>query len=723
MSQPATSLEPAGTSVAIERYFHLALFLLLVAGFATLASTGRLEAPSLLLVGLALAVRGYLLAKGRELVISERTASLLTLIYVLFYAADFFLLARDFVTATVHLVLFATVVKLFSLRRDRDYLYLAVLSFLMVLAAAVLTVDSTFFAAFAVFLLVAVTTFILMEMRRSSAAATVRARESAQAARTLGWWLAATGPIFLFLILVGGTVIFFFVPRVSTGYLGAYAPGGQLATGFSDSVRLGQIGEIQQSSSVVMHVKIEGDTTGTYNLKWRGVTLSLFDGHSWSNPLPETVLPRPTQGRFLVRAQKGEPGRGASLGLPLSFHVILEPIGSNVFFVAGRPLSLSGPYRQIAEDEAGALFDADRDRAITSYEAVSNLPQPTPATLRAASGPLPPLLALRYLQLPPLDPRIAQLAQQVAASAPNAYDKAAAIQQYLMTRYRYTLQLPRVLPRDPVANFLFVRKQGHCEYFASAMALMLRTQGIPARIVNGFRGGEFNDLTGSYLIRASDAHSWVEAYIPGYGWTTFDPTPAGLGTTRGHWSRLQLYLDAASEFWREWVVNYDAAHQATLEETTGQRVQGLWQRQRAWLRAQYASLLARTRRAQHSLQSSPSRWGAGAAGLVLVLVLLVNARRLARGWRNRRAAARPAQAPQRAASIWYTRMVSATGRRGWHKLPAQTPREFVDSIGEDALRNMVARFTQHYERARFDQSADDAERLPELYQEITSARR
>ena len=723
MVPSATVLEPAGTSRAIERYFHLALYLLLVAGFATLASTGKLEAPSLLLVGLALVIRAYLLAKGRELVISERTASLLTLIYVLFYAADFFLLSRNFVTATVHLVLFATVVKLFSVRRERDYLYLAVLSFLMVLAAAVLTVDSVFFAGFAVFLLVAVTTFILMEMRRSSATAAVHARESAQAARTLGWWLAATGPIFLFFILLGGTVIFFFVPRVSTGYLGAYAPGGLLATGFSDSVRLGQIGEIQQSSAVVMHVQIEGDTAGAYDLKWRGVTLSLFDGRSWSNPLPETVLPRATQGRFVVRAEKGQPELGASPARSLRFHVIMEPIGSNVFFVAGRPVALSGPYRQIAEDEAGALFDSDRDRAITSYEAVSHLAQSSPAMLRAASGGVPSFIAARYLQLPPLDPRIAQLAQQIAAPAPTAYDKAAGIQQYLMTHYGYTLQLPRVLPRDPVANFLFVRKQGHCEYFASAMALMLRMQGIPARIVNGFRGGEFNDLTGSYLIRASDAHSWVEAYIPGHGWTTFDPTPAGLGITRGRFSRLQLYLDAASEFWREWVVNYDAAHQVTLEETAGQHTQALWQRQRSWLRAQYASLLARTRSIQRSVLRSPLRWSAAFAGLFVFLLLVANARRLARAWGSRRTAARPGQAPQLAASIWYTRMVRTIGRRGWHKLPAQTPQEFIASIAENDLRRSVARFTEHYERARFAQSREDAQRLPELYEQISSSRR
>jgi protein-glutamine gamma-glutamyltransferase len=722
MFPEAAVSSPGGTSRAIERYFEIALYLLLLAGFGTLASTGKMDAPSILLAGLALMFRGYLVVQGRQLVISERVAALLTLIYVLFFAADFLLLARSFVTATVHLVLFATVVKLFSVRRERDYLYLAVLSFLMVLAAAMLTVDSIFLAAFAVFLLVAVTTFILLEMRRSSSAAAVRARDHATAARTLGWWLLAAGPIFLALILLGGSVIFFLVPRVSTGYLGAYAPGGRLATGFSDSVRLGQIGEIQQSDALVMHVQIEGDTAGAYDLKWRGLTFSLFDGRNWSNPLPEHLLPRPTEERFLIPPSKDEPLRH-SAAQPVHYHVLMEPIGTNVFFLALRPLSVAGPYRQIAADEAGAVYDMDRDRAITGYEAVSDLAQPSLALLRSGSGNVPASIALRYLQLPPLDPRIALLARQVTASANTTYEKAAAVQQYLMTHYGYTLQLPRTTPRDPVANFLFVRKQGHCEYFASAVAIMLRTQGIPTRIVNGFRGGEFNDLTGSYLIRARDAHSWVEAYIPGYGWTTFDPTPAGLGMTRGRWNRLQLYLDAASEFWREWVVNYDTAHQRTLEDSTAEHTRALWQAQHTWLRAQYAFLLVRARRAQRSLLRSPLRWGLGVVGAAIFLLLLANARPLARAWRKRRTAAHPTQAPQVAASIWYERMTRATARRGWRKAPAQTPQEFADSIGEDELRQSVARFTRHYERARFAQSAEDAQRLPELYQEISLTRR
>src|SRR5207244_5015174 len=102
------------------------------------------------------------------------------------------------------------------------------------------------------------------------------------------------------------------------------------------------------------------------------------------------------------------------------------------------------------------------------------------------------------------------------AQAPTAYDKAAAIEHYLRTRFGYTLDLSATSKADPLAHFLFERRSGHCEYFAAAMTVMLRSLGIPARYVNGFLPGEYNELGGDFIVRASDAHSWVEAYFPGF---------------------------------------------------------------------------------------------------------------------------------------------------------------------------------------------------------------
>ena len=272
-----------------------------------------------------------------------------------------------------------------------------------------------------------------------------------------------------------------------------------------------------------------------------------------------------------------------------------------------------------------------------------------------------------YLALPPLDIRISKLAEEVTASASNNYDKAIAIERYLRTRFGYTLDLPRTSQRDPLAHFLFERKNGHCEYFASSMAVMLRTIRIPSRIVTGFRGGEFNDLTGQYVVRASNAHSWVEAYFPGNGWVSFDPTPGGSLETHSGWSRMLLYVDAAASFWREWVINYDVTHQQTLGEGAGQSTRRLYDDLRHWFARNYYSLLNSARKTHQQITHSPGRWIGGGLGVTLFLTILVNLRSIVRALANRRLRAHPDRAPRESASLWYDQMLRRLARRGWRK--------------------------------------------------------
>jgi hypothetical protein len=368
------------------------------------------------------------------------------------------------------------------------------------------------------------------------------------------------------------------------------------------------------------------------------------------------------------------------------------------------------------------VSDLDNLRSVSLYEADSDISTPSPEQLRRAGDYLP-AVALAYLQLPGLDPRIPRLAAQITSSASNSYDKAAALERYLKTQYGYTLQLPRSPVADPLANFLFDRRQGHCEYFASSMAVMLRTLRIPSRVVNGFRSDEFNDVTGNYVVRAKNAHAWVEAYFPGYGWVTFDPTPGGGVASPQGWGRAMLYLDAASSFWREWVISYDSSHQSVLGQTVLSGTRNSLEQARMWARLQYARLLTLARRSQRGAERSPGQWlGAGAA-LVLLLLGLGNAGRIARIIRTRRLQAHPERSPDQAAAMWYERMARYLARRGVKKAAAQTAQEFVRVIEDERLRARVGRFTDAYESARFGNSADDALRLPELYADVELATR
>ena len=726
-SQPA----PHGVitlAKAIDHYFELSLYLLVLTGFGTLASTGGLDLPTTTLLGLAFAVRGYLLVKRRRVVISERWTTPLSIAYFVFFAGDYLLLSRSFLGSTVHLALFAVAVRMFSLRRERDHVMLAILAFLMVLAASVLTVDSVFLFFFAAFMLMAVATFVLMEMRRSGRAASIQARHSddPHEHRHLAFSLVRATPVLMMLILTGAAAVFFLLPRMSTGYLGAYSFGTDLSTGFSDRVQLGQIGRIQQSNAVVMHIQIDGDTIGRYDLHWRGVALSEFDGHTWSNPHSQFPLHRDDK-TFAI------PSFGTRTSLPTSspwlpaatridakvihYRVLMEPVGTNVFFLAPWAQTVSGDYRMLAVDAGSAVYNLDNQRAIGRYEADSEIGTPSAPQLRTAGQNYPPQVAV-YLRFPPLDPRIPRLAAQVAASEPTSYDKAAALEKYLKTHFGYTLQLPSTSLNDPLANFLFERKQGHCEYFASSMAVMLRTLGIPSRVVNGFRTDEFNDLTGNYVVRAKDAHAWVEAYFPGYGWQTFDPTPAGPGGTPQGWDRAMLYLDAAASFWREWIVSYDSSHQLELGQAALTGTRGAWERSRTWARNCYDAMLKWAQRGQEQVEHAPGRWTGIGLGVALLFLLLGNAARVLRWIQEKRLQMHPERSPKSAASMWYERMARTLARRGVKKTAAQTPQEFVTKIEDEGLRGKVEEFTRAYESARFGNSPHDAQRLPDLYEDV-----
>jgi protein-glutamine gamma-glutamyltransferase len=769
----------------IEHLFQVSLFLLIVTGFGALAATGKLDLLSLAVVFTALALRAVFLLRERPFVIPRPITSWLAVVYLLIFLLDFFFFSgRDFVTPAVHLVLFGICVKLFNIERDRDYTYLAVLSFLMVLSAAILTVDSAFLAAFALFLVLAVFWFMAMELRRSALAASNTAslaipglrkrRRAISPLQRLSAALAGTTAVMVAAILATSALLFFAMPRIGGGYLSRHAQSDLISTGFSDSVTLGEIGHIQQSSEVVAHIHIEGDTIGDRLIRLRGAVLTNFDGKRWSNPRRETDVLSQSYGRVFQLTTRASQlqlrddlrlARGPQLDL-LRYRVLMEPLSTTVIFTIPAAQALFGPFREIGVDNDQTFHNLDHERTVTLYEGVSDVSVPLPTTLArlapatgapatgvpasaagapasAAGAPAsatgaasvaayppapaagaasvaasPSALPERYLQLPDqLDPRIPELARQLTASQPNSYLRALAIERYLSTKFGYTRQLPSQPPADPIADFLFRRRRGHCEYFASSMAILLRSVGIPSRIVTGFRGSQFNQLNANYIVRASDAHSWVEAYIPGAGWATFDPTPAGNAAPATLWTRYQLYLDAAREFWREWIVNYDAGHQQALSvaaiRETRSRASGF----RLWAARRYGHLLEQARRLQRAATRNPRRLLRPAL-ILLTLLLLVALPFALLHLRARWRARSPLLSPRSAASILYLRMLRRLARRGYPRAPAQTPSEFAASIADPALREAVGRFTAAYERARYGGFPHEAANLPALLERL-----
>ena len=374
-------------------------------------------------------------------------------------------------------------------------------------------------------------------------------------------------------------------------------------------------------------------------------------------------------------------------------------------------------------DGTGSLSNPFHNFGNVRYEAVSSIPRVSPEALRAAATSYPDPIRDLYLQLPHLDPRIPALAKQITARAHNPYDQARAIEQYLRARYTYTLDLSGPPPADPLAYFLFDRRAGHCEYFAAAMAVMMRSLGLPTRYINGFLGGEYNDVGGDYIIRAQDAHSWVEVYFPGYGWMTFDPTPPSDERRTGFFAGLGLYWDYFELQWSEWVINYDFLHQFTL-------AQGLQRASRSWTsdlgtrfaQARHAGI-ERVRWGQARLKAAPLWMPLLLAALVALLVAVRDAslrERLLLAWRLR---AKHGAMPQHAAALSYRRMLQLLAARGWAKSPAQTPREFADSLPAGEITVPVAELTALYQDARFGGRSAEGRRFAALLDQIHAALR
>ena len=402
----------------------------------------------------------------------------------------------------------------------------------------------------------------------------------------------------------------------------------------------------------------------------------------------------------------------------------MEPISSANLFLIPIPQQVTGRFRLLEVDANDAVLLRRRSFAALRYDAVSTLAAPDPRLLRAAPTEYPEQIGPHprdyYLQLPSMDPRVAELAQRVTAAAGNPYDRALLLEEHLRTQYGYTLEMP-FTGDDPIAGFLFEQRRGHCEYFASAMTVMLRTLGIPTRMVNGFLPGEFNDISELYVVRTSDAHSWVEAYFPTLGWIPFDPTPAAGTQSRGTFSRLALWFDAFQSFWVDWVVNYDFTRQFTLMRNMNRGSRKATTEARDYLRQQYRALAAGLKGAHGRLKSHPATLPGMIGGLAAALLLVLASGRLLAFWRGCAAQlrSRAGRATARDATVAYQRLLDLLAGRGYRKAPSMSAREFLPTVRDPRLSPLVAEFTAAYESARFGGAVN---LVPHLYSLLARVR-
>jgi transglutaminase-like putative cysteine protease len=680
---------------------------LVASGYLAVAGSGYLDTPTMALTAAGLFLRGLLIRDWVRLDISDRTVTLITLGYTGFFPLDYLLLSREFLPATVHLVFFLAVMKILTAKTNRDYLYTAAIAFVELLAGAILSINFNFFLFLALYLLFAMAALTSGEIRRSLRQATATARSG------LKWFhlrLALNSVLIALGILSLTAGLFFLLPRTAEAAFSRLVPHRFYLPGFSSQVTLGEIGEIKTSSRPVMHIHIFSSETPN-GLKWRGGALTEFDGKRWFDP---------SRVNQMVPVENGhadlEPSGYRRPGRHINYHVDLDAFGTDALFFAGTPEMVDLRYSFLLRTATGSYRLGHQPPQGLHYDAYSLLEDPPETSPAPYPAPILPLRARSWnLQLPPLDPRIPELARAITAGATTDLELARAIERGLRAGYGYTLELPGREMADPLAYFLFTRKKGHCEYFASAMTVMLRTLGIPARLTTGFQSGVYNPISDLWLVRASDAHAWVEAWIPGHGWTTFDPTPPDPGS-RGFalLMKLGLCLDAAGTFWREWVVSYDIGRQGTLADRLEQGARSAGIR---WF---------------DSLSGLDSGWHVRVAawfrryGVRILIVLVLGAWiwllapplvRLLR-IRSRVGRVRRGQATVGDATLLYERMLHLLKRRGYQKPAWFTPAEFAGSLPPSPLGTAVTEFTVTYNALRFGGRTEVAPRLSTLLDEL-----
>jgi hypothetical protein len=286
--------------------------------------------------------------------------------------------------------------------------------------------------------------------------------------------------------------------------------------------------------------------------------------------------------------------------------------------------------------------------------------------------------------------RIRQLAEQITRGAVSDRERADRLQSWLRDSgtFRYSLELPDTRGADPLEVFLFEARSGHCEYFSTAMAVMLRTLGVPTRNVTGFVGGRYNAFGGYYAIRQGDAHSWLEVNLDGV-WTTYDPTPAARmeAVSESWFDDIRAFFDAVRSRWSEDVVGYDIESQlAGLR-----RLWFYWHE----LKGREPYEPAAVDEAGDEPSSMPT---------YAMVALVVAAALVAIFWvARRRATARKNARPDEQAAALYRELEGVLARRGKPRPPALTPREHAQALAAEGFSgsDAVAEVTRRYERARF----------------------
>lgn len=501
-------------------------------------------------------------------------------------------------------------------------------------------------------------------------------------------------PIFIFT-----GILFVIFPRVGLSLLLLNRGHTGRMIGFSGRVDLGEVGVLRSDPALAMRVEIPelpNPPPLRVTLHLRGTALDAYDGRAWSQS-ESFKRPAEVDGGIIPIERLPDPSVDSLMRIdlePIDPPVIFLPPSANGLRLRTRGQVGLEPAAAYRGPEGEIRYQPLDDRGLKYEVFLSRKRAPTFQRLAQNER-------AKYLILPnDLPERIRTLSEEWTRDLGTQLERAQAIERHLRTEYRYDLASPSGRDRQPLDHFLFESKRGHCEFYSTAMAVMLRVVGVPTRNVTGFIGGTWNRFGRFYAVRNGDAHSWVEVYLDGQGWMTFDPTPPADSAPRseisGVWAYLRDFIEATSQRWDRHVVGYDLNQQVSL----------------------LSALTSRYKRAESMV---PQRYRRPYAAFAVVLALS-GAAGAAVWWRRRsrkrgdlgRTPAEPRSPSAVLATALYEALDAAMGAQGLGRAPGTPPLRHAEAIAslDHPLSAEILALTEVYLRARFGGAAlsDDERR-------------
>jgi transglutaminase-like putative cysteine protease len=685
------------------------------------------------------------------------------------------------VKQAANLSIFLQLLKIYNRKAARDYVQMYLISLFQFVSCTTLTTSFGFFFLFALYVVVALWTLSLFHIRsqieryeafrslpglgQPSASQlfgkAVGSSSSLAPRSILGPAYFATTFVLAMAILVTALGMFFLFPRRQVaGQSERRFQRGRLSTGLSGEIDLERFGRLAQDREIVMQVTLPNASSVPAKVLWRAGALAYFDGATWENGppgelAPDPVRPRPSridppQSQFYRPEYEGALShyrwlsRESLADLPNVWEqrITAEPADAMFLVSATSPPLLIESDTAFTQGAMDTFRFAQLPLRAVSYTVLSEFAPPSERAVREA-GPVTdaedPGVRLRtfYLASRPLSPKsLGVLNDQIGiGDYATPYEKIEAIEAYLEKNYIYTLDIARVPETvDPIEYFLVNTKRGHCEYFASAMALMLKAAGIPARIAYGYVTSDANwnrFLGGQYVIRRQDAHTWVEAALVVNGelrWVPFDPSPRRAAEDEPTWflprffRGVSKFFEALGTHWQESVVAFDRRHQNRIAE-------------------RLETLLGDMRRSASGLVQAASRriqwvWGqltrtrvtSVLTPLALACVLtaggLLIRREILRWVRFRRAYVENRPETQGPSVRFYERLLRLLLLYDIVKPAEQTPREFAAGLqGTPELRPVVARLTDLYYARRFGDTQLTGTQIRWVHEALATLRR